>query len=75
MILAISNSQIFNIIHLCCYIIASLPAAFIALSIDYVKIMKAKSNKVFYVIAFGIAASFTFLIGEFIYNIVTMFIY
>ena len=72
--LAVDFNLLFNIIHLCCYLLALIPAIFVAISIDYTKFVKAKSNKVYYVFAFVVSASFTFLIGEFIYSILTMFI-
>lgn len=74
MILALNYTQLFNIIHLCCYVIALILGVYIAMSIDYPKIIKAKSNMNYYVTAFVIGASITFLLGEFLYNIITMFI-
>jgi energy-converting hydrogenase Eha subunit A len=74
MILALNYTQLFNIIHLCCYIIALILGVYVAMSIDYPKIIKAKSNMNYYVTAFVIGASITFLLGEFLYNIITMFI-
>jgi len=72
--LVVNFDILFNIIHLCCYLLALIPAIFVAISIDYTKFVKAKSNKNYYVFAFVIAASFTFLVGEFIYSLLTMFI-
>ena len=66
--------SIFNIIHLACYILALVISIFVAMSIDYKKIIKVKSNMHVYMCAFLIICSFTFLVGEFIYNILTMFI-
>lgn len=74
MILALSYTQLFNIIHLCCYIIALVPSIFTAMSIDYPKFFKVKSNKMYYLIAFAIGGALTFLLGEFIFQIITMFI-
>lgn len=74
MILALNYTQLFNIIHLCCYVIALILGVYVAMSIDYPKIIKAKSNMNYYVTAFVIGASITFLLGEFLYNIITMFI-
>ena len=74
MILALNYTQFFNIIHLCCYVIALILGVYVAMSIDYPKIIKAKSNMNYYVTAFVIGASITFLLGEFLYNIITMFI-
>ena len=74
MFLSIDYTYLFNIIHLCCYVLALIVAVYVAMSIDYPKFIKAKSNMNYYVTAFVIGASITFLIGEFLYNIITMFI-
>lgn len=74
MIFALSYTQLFNIIHLCCYAIALVPSVFTAMSIDYPKIIKARSNKMYYFVAFAIGGSLTYLLGEFIYQLITMFV-
>lgn len=74
MIFAINSTILLNIIHLSCYLLALIPSIFVALSIDYCKFIKARSNKVYYIVAFVVAASFTYLVGEFLYSILTMFI-
>ena len=62
-----------KIIHLCCYILALIPATFIAMSLDYPKFVKARSNMIYYLWAFAIGSGFTFLMGEFAFHIITMF--
>ena len=62
-----------NYLHLCCYVLALIPAVIVAYSIDYPKIIKAKSNLYYYICAFAVACSLTFLMGEFFYNLITMF--
>ena len=74
MILAIDYSLLLNIIHLCCYLVALVPSILLAMSIDYPKFIKARSNKIYYFCAFVIGACSTFLVGELIFNILTMFI-
>ena len=66
--------DLFNIIHFCTYILALIPSVFIAVSIDYPKFVKAKSNINYYLVAFAIICCLTFLMGEFFYNLITMFI-
>ena len=51
-----------------------IPAIFVALSIDYPKLIKAKSNVNYYLCAFLIGASMTFLVGEFFFKVITMFV-
>ena len=63
-----------KIIHLCSYVLALIPATFVAMSVDYQKIIKAKSNLYYYLAAFAVGSSLTFLMGEFLYHIITMFI-
>ena len=66
--------DIFDIIHLLCYLIALFPAVYVSFSIDYTKFIKAKSNLIYYVCAIVLTMVLTFLVGEFIYNLTTMFI-
>ena len=66
--------DIFDIIHLFCYLIALFPAVYVSFSIDYTKFIKAKSNLIYYVCAIVLTMALTFLVGEFIYNLTTMFI-
>lgn len=66
--------DIFDIIHLLCYLIALFPAVYVAFSIDYTKFIKAKSNLIYYVSAVVLTMVLTFLVGEFIYSLTTMFI-
>lgn len=66
--------DIFDIIHLFCYLIALFPAVYVSFSIDYTKFIKAKSNLIYYVCAIVLTMVLTFLVGEFIYNLTTMFI-
>lgn len=66
--------DIFDIIHLFCYLIALFPAVYVSFSIDYTKFIKAKSNLIYYVCAIALTMALTFLVGEFIYNLTTMFI-
>ena len=66
--------DIFDVIHFCTDILALIPSVFIAVSIDYPKFVKAKSNVSYYLVAFGIICSLTFLMGEFFYSLITMFI-
>lgn len=74
MILAVDFEFLFKIIHLCCYLVALFPSILLAMSIDYPKFIKARNNKVYYLIAFVIGICATYLVGEFIYNILTLFI-
>jgi len=66
--------DIFDIIHLLCYLIALFPAVYVSFSIDYTKFIKAKSNLIYYVCAIVLTMALTFLVGEFIYSLTTMFI-
>ncbi len=66
--------DIFSIIHLCCYILGLIPSFIVATSIDYTKFIKAKSNAYYYLAAFAIGVALTYLIGEFIYSLITLFI-
>ena len=66
--------MLFEYIHLCCYILALIPSVFIAMSIDYPKFVKAKSNLIYYIFAVAVGCSFTYLMGEFLYSLITMFI-
>ena len=66
--------DLFQIIHLICYLIALFPAVYVSFSIDYTKFIKAKSNLMYYVSAIMLTMVLTLLVGEFIYNLSTMFI-
>ena len=66
--------DLFSIIHLGCYVLALIPSLIIATSIDYSKFIKARSNMNYYLATFAIASSLTFLMGEFVYNLITLFI-
>ena len=66
--------DIFDIIHLLCYLIALFPAVYVSFSIDYTKFIKAKTSLNYYVCAIVLTMVLTFLVGEFIYNLTTMFI-
>jgi hypothetical protein len=66
--------SVFNIIHLACYLLGLVVSVFVAMSIDYKKFIKIKSNMHVYMTSFAIICALTFLIGEFLYNILTMFI-
>lgn len=62
------------IMHLGCYVLGLIIAIFVAYSIDYTKFIKAKSNVNYYVCAIAISISLTYLIGEFLFSLITMFI-
>lgn len=66
--------DIFAIVHLGCYILGLIPSIIVAYSIDYTKFIKARSNINYYLTAIVLALSLTFLIGEFLYNLITLFI-
>ena len=66
--------DLFQIIHLICYLIALFPSVYVSFSIDYTKFIKAKSNLMYYVSAIMLTMVLTLLVGEFIYNLSTMFI-
>ena len=66
--------DLFSIIHLGCYVLALIPSAILTMSIDYPKFIKARSNMNYYIAAICIAACSTFIMGEFIYNLITLFI-
>ena len=66
--------DIFAIIHLGCYVLALIPSLFIATSIDYTKFIKARTNMNYYLAAIAIGICLTFLMGECLYNLITMFI-
>ena len=74
MFYSIDYTQLFNVIHLCCYIIALILGVFVAMSIDYTKFIKAKSNMNYYITSFVVGAAITFIIGELLFNILTMFV-
>ena len=63
-----------RIIHYLCYLLALVPAVFVALKVDYRKIFRCKSNFEFYIVAIVIGLAFTFILGEFFYIIATLFI-
>lgn len=71
----INTIVLLDIIHLCCYILALVPSVFLSLSIDYTKILKKRSNGIYYICAIAIGIVFTYLIGEFLYQLLTMFVY
>ena len=64
----------FSILHLGCYILALIPSIIVATSIDYPKFIKARSNMNYYLAAIAITISLTFLMGEFLYNLITLFV-
>ena len=64
----------FSILHLGCYILALIPSIIVATSIDYTKFIKARSNMYYYLAAMLIGSSFTFIVGEFLYTLITLFI-
>ncbi|MDY2889098.1 MAG: hypothetical protein SOU19_05965 [Candidatus Caccosoma sp.] len=66
--------MIIKVIHLCCIALALIVALFVSLSIDYSKFIKAKSNVDYYLAAFAVCASLTYLIEEFLFTIITLFI-
>ena len=66
--------EIFDVVHLGCYIIALIASVFVVMSIDYKKFMSIKSNYHVYIASFAIACCMAYLIGEFLYSILTMFI-
>ena len=66
--------DIFSIVHLGCFILGLIPSFIVATSIDYTKFIKAKSNINYYLAALVIGISLTYLIGEFLYNLITLFI-
>ena len=66
--------DLFSIIHLGCYVLALIPTIIVVTSIDYPKFIKARSNMYYYLTAIVIGCSLTFLMGEFIYNLITLFI-
>lgn len=74
MYLAIDTYLLFNIIHLGCYILALIPSMFVAMAIDITKFIKPRSNATFHAFTILVTIAFTFLTGEFLYNILTMFI-
>ena len=66
--------DLFSIIHLGCYVLALIPSSIISMSIDYPKFIKARSNMNYYLAAIAITISLTFLMGEFLYNLITLFV-
>ena len=66
--------EIFAIVHLGCYILGLIPSIIVAYSVDYTKFIKARSNINYYLTALVLALSLTFLMGEFLYNLITLFI-
>ena len=66
--------EIFDIVHLGCYLIALIASIFVVMSIDYKKFIKVRSNYHIYIVSFALACSLSYLIGEFLYSILTMFI-
>ena len=66
--------DIFAIVHLGCYILGLIPSIIVAYSVDYTKFIKARSNINYYLTALVLALSLTFLMGEFLYNLITLFI-
>ena len=66
--------DIFAIVHLGFYVLGLIPSIIVATSIDYTKFIKAKSNINYYLCAMVIAVSLSFLLGEFLYNLITLFI-
>lgn len=66
--------MIIKVIHLCCLVLALIISLFVSLSIDYSKFIKAKSNVDYYLATFAICAALTYLIGEFLFTITTLFI-
>lgn len=66
--------DLFSIIHLGCYVLALIPSAIFAISIDYPKFIKARTNMNYYIATICITACSTFLMGEFIYKLITLFI-
>lgn len=67
------NNYLLQIIHLACYLLAMIPCFIIARSIDYPKMMKTRSNGEYLLafIVFGLIGSY--LLGEFLYQIITLF--
>lgn len=72
MILTIDGAILLNIIHVCCYALAIIPAFLLASSIDYRKIMKIKSNFQCYIFVVLITLALSYLVGEFLFSILTM---
>ena len=66
--------DIFSIVHLGCYVLGLIPSIIVAYSVDYTKFIKARSNINYYLTALVLALSLTFLMGEFLYNLITLFI-
>lgn len=66
--------EIFDVIHLSCYVLALITSLFVVMSIDYKKFMKIRSNYHVYIASFALTCCMTYLIGEFLYSILTMFI-
>ena len=66
--------DLFQIIHLLCYLLAMIPSFYVCFSIDYTKFIKAKNNGIYLVCAITFSIALTYLIAEFIYSITTMFI-
>lgn len=67
------NNYILQIIHLACYLLAMVPCFIMARSIHYEKLLKVRSNGE-YLLAFILVGLITsFLLGEFLYQIITLF--
>ena len=68
------NVEIFDVIHLGCYVLALIASIFVVMAIDYKKFIKIRSNYHVYITSIVIACGMTYLLGEFLYSILTMFI-
>lgn len=66
--------EIFDVIHLGCYVLGLIASMFVVMALDYKKFIKIKSNYHVYITAIVIACAMTYLLGEFLYSILTMFI-
>ena len=66
--------DLIQIIHLLCYLLALIPSVYVSFSIDYTKFVKAKSNVIYYIFALVLSMSLTYLVGEFIFSVTTMFV-